>query len=117
MPPPGIEWALRDFLLRVLVAFGAVAAVLTEVLSPFHWLRRTPLTVAWMAIALAVCGLIYKRRPMLVRTLPKALFRPLEAAIAAIIAGIAATTGLTAILSPPNSADAMAYHLPRVVYW
>jgi hypothetical protein len=112
-PPPGIEWALRDFLLRVLVALGVATALLTEALSPFHLLRRTPLAVAWMTIALAACGLIYKRRP----TLVKAVCRPLEAAIAVAIAGIAAIIGLTAILSPPNSADAMAYHLPRVVYW
>lgn len=112
-PPPGIEWALRDFLLRVLVAFGAVTALLTEALSPFHWLRRTPLAVAWIVIALAACGLIYKRVPVL----PKAVFRPLEAAIALAIAAIASIAGLTAIVSPPNSADAMAYHLPRVVYW
>jgi hypothetical protein len=108
---------LRDFSLRVLVAFGAVTALLTEALSPFHWLRRTPLAVAWIAIALAACGLIYKRVPGLAKVLPKAVFRPLEAAIAIAIAAIAAITGLTAILSPPNSADAMAYHLPRVVYW
>ena len=108
-----IEWAVRDFLLRVLVAFGAVTALLTEALSPFHWLRRTPLTIAWLVIALAASVVIHKRRPVL----PKLVFRPLETAVAITIAVIAMIAGLTAILSPPNSADAMAYHLPRVVYW
>ena len=90
-----------------------MVALLTEVLSPFHLLRRAPLTAAWLAVALAAAALLYFRRPKV----PRVSVRPLEAVIAGVIAVIAGIVGLIAILSPPNSADAMAYHMPRVVYW
>jgi hypothetical protein len=104
---------LRDLFLRALVLFGAIVVVLTEILSPFQLLRRAPLTAAWLVVALAAAALLYFRRPKL----PRVSIRPLEAAIAGVVAVIAGIVGLIAILSPPNSADAMAYHMPRVIYW
>jgi hypothetical protein len=104
---------LRDFLLRVFVLFGAVTLVITESLSPFHLLRRWPLAAAWIAVALAAAAWLYRHRP----PPPRISIRPLEACVVAAIVGIASIVGFTAILSPPNSADAMAYHMPRIVYW
>ncbi len=84
--------------------------MLTELLSPFHLLSRWPLAAAWLLAAVAwTC--LRPRAPLKFR------FRPFEASLAAIIVAIGGVVALTAILSPPNSADAMAYHLPRVVYW
>ena len=104
---------MRDFLLRALVLFGGITAAFTELLSPFHLLRRLPLAVAWTVAGIAAAVWLWRRRP----GLPRITVRPLEAAVGAVIAAIVATVGLTAVLSPPNSADAMAYHMPRVIYW
>src|SRR5271157_552486 len=68
---------------------------------------------AWAAVALGAAVLLYARRPKFARV----SIRPVEAVITGVIAVIAGIVGVIAILSPPNSADAMAYHLPRVVYW
>ena len=97
----------------MIALLGAATVLLTETLSPFHLLRRGPLALAWACVLGAGALYAYRRRPPALRF----AFRPLEAAILAAIAGIAALVGLAAALSPPNSADAMSYHMPRVVYW
>jgi hypothetical protein len=104
---------MRDLFLRGLVLCGTAAAVLTELLSPFHLLRRGPLLGAWIALLAAAAAVLWIRRP----PVPRLAFKPAETAIAAAILAIACIVGAAAILSPPNSADAMAYHMPRVVYW
>lgn len=105
---------MRDYLLRTLVLLAVVAALLTEFLSAFHWLRRGPLAAAWLIVVLGIAFIKYRATGCTFRKRRLGLF---EAATIATIAAIAGVVGFTAILSPPNSADAMAYHMPRVVYW
>ena len=104
-----------------MVLLGAVTVLLTEALGPFHLLRRAPLAIAWIGVALAASGFAYRRRAALAAMWPGVARPNFETAIAAIAtsfaAGIAGIVALIAVISPPNSADAMAYHLPRVVYW
>ena len=101
---------MRDDILRVAVFTVAAALTITELLSPFHLLEAWPLGLAWL-LAAALWVRFRRRGPVAWR------FRPVETSLAAIAAAIGGVVAWTAILSPPNSADAMAYHLPRVVYW
>jgi len=104
---------VRDLLLRVLVILGAFTVLLTEALSPFHWIRPFPLAAAWLLIGAGGAVYLYRGMPR-VKRFP---IRPAETAITAASIAIVTLVGLTAALSAPNSYDAMAYHLPRVVYW
>ena len=81
----------------------------TEILGAAHMLTRPALLAAWIFF---VVGIVFSiRRPS---------FLPLSAIDSVLIAIIAAILGILlfiALKSPPNSTDAMAYHLPRVLYW
>ncbi len=101
---------MRDSLLRGAVLFGTAAALITELLGAFHLLRRGPLVAAWLVV---IAVAILRFRP----ALPRPRLRPLETGIAIVIAAIAGAVATAAYLSPPNSADTMAYHMPRVIYW
>jgi hypothetical protein len=107
---PAPQVPRREALLRAAVVAGAGAVVLTELLSWFHLLRRVPLVLGWCAILVAIAKLVPR---------PKLLwkFAGIDTVIWPACAVIAGVVGFTALVSPPNSADAMAYHLPRVVYW
>jgi hypothetical protein len=107
----------RDRMLRALVVFGVALLVLTELLGMFGALRRLPLLLAWIAMILA--ALVWWRRSMAAIRfrVPQSLRDPVVVLCGLGSALILTLTLVTAAASPPNSADAMAYHMPRVVYW
>jgi hypothetical protein len=104
---------VRDHLLRTLVAFGVTALAVTEILGALHLLTRSALLVTWAVFGTAVIVQLRKHHPRFQRP---SISVP-DGIIVFAICCILAVTGITAALSPPNTFDALAYHMPRVVYW
>jgi 4-amino-4-deoxy-L-arabinose transferase-like glycosyltransferase len=96
------------------VIFGAAATIATESLSVFSALSIWPVFLFWLAASVAMFlirggvseGSSISEKP-----------GRLDWILLASAAAVCLPVGLIAWASPPNSTDAMAYHLPRVVYW
>lgn len=119
---PGLDWR-RCFLFSAV--FSAIWLVLaTEFLSLFHAITLLGISLAWAGFAFAAfCGAFWGRRSFRLKEIsdpspdsPSLLNRwdRLAIGLTLILAGI---VGLTALVSAPNSWDAMEYHLPRVIQW
>lgn len=107
------RFPLRAAFLKALVVFGGVLLVATEGLSVFSAINKASLAIVWIAAGAA--GVVWLvRRPPVVR---RPRFDPVVFGCVAAIGAILALTAVAAGFSPPNSSDAMAYHMPRVVYW
>jgi len=102
----------RDASIRALVLFGALTAAVTEGLSAISALRSGQLFGAWLAVS--AVAFVYWKTPK-----PAGFSRwpALDILLVAGTCAIALAVGLTALLSPPNTWDALAYHVPRVVHW
>jgi hypothetical protein len=111
------EW--RHCCLAAAVIWGVFVAWATEILSLAGWVTRSGVALAWVVFcAGCICAWrIVERRP--VPPAPPATVRPdgISQLFLWATGIIVAVVGLTAILSPPNTRDAMMYHLPRVVEW
>lgn len=111
LPP---QSGLRERCVEALVLFGTLVWAVTELLSVFDALTAGTLSAAWLALALAG-GAVWWRRPAGKRAPVQIDW--LTALYSAASVLIFSLTLVTALASPPNSADAMAYHMPRVLYW
>jgi hypothetical protein len=105
----GREW--RDALLEAAAIAAAWTVLGNELLGAVEALRFGPVCAWWTAGA-ALAAIALARRP------PATGWRPARPGLAGLL--LAAAAGWTlcqALLAPPNTADALGYHLPRQVYW
>ena len=102
---------MREAFLKAAVLGGTACVGITEALSLFHVFTRAGVILGWVAVIAVAIPFVWRTRWKLP---PIGL---VDGVGLAAIAAILAVTGFTALSSAPNSADAMAYHLPRVIYW
>ena len=107
---------------RLAVAVTAVLAasavtVWTEVLGSLTELWSVPVLGVWLTtLALLVAVAIRRRRHGGAPDAAPSL-SPAEWALVGGVAVVLVTVALIAVRAPPNTSDAMSYHLPRVMHW
>ncbi len=116
---------LRMALLWTATALGTFVVLSTEVLSALDELTRLGVAIAWASLA-ALLAVVTVRWAKAGPTLPRVSREEarrflrqmgIEDLLVAATATIAVLVLTTALVSPPNTWDALDYHLPRMVMW
>ena len=114
----GHDW--RQSLIFAMVACGAAVVLITESLSFWAGLSWVGLSLAWTAaILLSFVLWITKRRTGQVPADASLTFRRGGELMGLLSASaiLVLLVGIVALMSPPNTYDAMVYHMPRVAMW
>src|SRR5689334_7908353 len=116
------RFRIRGSLLKTAVVVGLIVIAIAEGLSLFGALRAGPIALAWtVALAgawrAAVVAAASGTAPA-IHVWPSARYRDLPTRVALASAAIFVGANLAvALVAPPNSWDAMTYHMVRVVHW
>jgi 4-amino-4-deoxy-L-arabinose transferase-like glycosyltransferase len=112
----GQSW--RRAVVTSIVLFYGLIVVITELLSPWHLLSTGPIVAAW-SIVLAAATAINLRLWRNSRRVPGVEFSRNLVEVVCLIGTLTVIipVGLLASVARPGIADALGYHMPRVVFW
>ncbi|HYB52901.1 MAG TPA: glycosyltransferase family 39 protein, partial [Thermoanaerobaculia bacterium] len=106
----------RGRFLSGLVMWGALVAFIAESASALGRYERWPVAASWAVALLAIAVIVGRRRSS--PQLRRGSARPASDGL--LVGGalvILILVGVTAIAAPPNTWDALTYHMPRVAHW
>ncbi len=113
----GSESRRLSLLVTAVLAGGAIT-IWTEALGALTALWAGPLLAVWVT---GLCGLVvlalWRRRAGSAPGSPLGSLTVAEWGLVVGVAAVLVITALVALWAPPNTSDAMSYHLPRVMHW
>lgn len=99
----------REAVVRAALAWGLGVLVFSEVLGALHALAFGPVLAGWLGAHGILLVILWRRR--------SGLMRPVFPVRLWSLAGLPALALVTALIAPPNTPDALSYHLPRQAMW
>jgi hypothetical protein len=100
---------------RAAVVGGVVLVLSTETLSLFKALTTQAVRLVWFVGVIAVGAYLWRRRkPLGMPSLPESTT---ERVLIGSVVGLVVMLGIVGMFVPPNTWDAMAYHVARVAHW
>lgn len=114
------SWDGRRSFLRAAILCGAYLVLATEGLSLIRSVTPLGLSLTWgLPACLAVGGLAWqnKRAGRIRLPAPDLPRHWLDWLICLGVVAIVVVTAVTAWFAPPNTADSLNYHMPRVAHW
>jgi Dolichyl-phosphate-mannose-protein mannosyltransferase len=122
----GSGW--RAAIIGAATVWGIVVVLITELLSLPRELTRMNLTLAWLAVdgVALVCAWWVAPHKVMMKELLRYGERSCQVLTSLMttrmlwlwgLGAIVLLVAIVALLSPPNTTDAMTYHMPRVMYW
>ncbi|MBF0618797.1 MAG: glycosyltransferase family 39 protein [Candidatus Omnitrophica bacterium] len=107
----------REAFLAALAVLGALVVVFTESLSFFAALNFWTVLLLWSLACAAAGGLFLRNSSGAVVKTPALRLALSEAFMLALIGLLLGVTLFIGVYAPPNTWDAMTYHMPRVLHW
>jgi hypothetical protein len=108
----------RSSILLGAIVWSVILTAITEFLNLFQAINFWSLVVAWGLINIILVVFYIKVNGKRLERLQFNRQIPLNLIVLLVgVTFIAATTGLIALVAPPNNWDSMSYHMARVVHW
>jgi len=104
---------VREYFLYTSIYLGIIIVISTEFLSFFNYLNNFSIKLLWLIIFFIALIIISKKKffNFSFTILPHIDYKILFILVVFLL------TFITALIYPPNSLDAMSYHLPKVMKW
>ena len=113
-----IKIQIRELFVWKVIIISILVALSTEILSIFDAINYTNIKIFWVLLLIIfLAGILYlhKKKIIYLKTFEKN--GHLLSFIFFFILLILFLTFLNSLLYPPNTSDAMAYHMPKVMHW